>query len=440
MKRLQISCLLLLSVTFIKAQETEEKKDFGIKFSGFVKNDFIFDSRQTVAAREGHFLLYPTNEKLDEEGKDINAKPNVNFLAIQTRLKGTITGPDAFGAKTSGIIEGAFFGHSNSDVNGFRLRHAFLKLKWEKTELLIGQFWHMMFVTKCYPATVSFNTGAPFQYFTRNPQIRISQHINSFTFSGALITQRDFTSPGGSQTLRNAVLPDIQAQITYTSNEMLFAGIGAGYKQVVPRLETDSLYKTTEAVGGLTAQAFAKISTSPITFKIQGTYTQNGYDGLFIGGYAIKSITDPIRDYRNYTTINTMSLWSDIHTNGKKIQFGVFVGYTQNLGSTEEIEALTSIDKYARGYSITKKVTEDLSVVGNDVVTTKETTITKQEYITNVYRVSPRIIFNSGKTRFALEIEHTGAAYGNAVDNKGIPQNTKMIINNRILLGVYYFF
>jgi len=27
---------------------------------------------------------------------------------------------------------------------------------------MIGQFWHPMFATDCYPDVVSFNTGAPF--------------------------------------------------------------------------------------------------------------------------------------------------------------------------------------------------------------------------------------------------------------------------------------
>ena len=64
---------------------------------------------------------------------DINAKSGFNILSIQSRLTGKITGPDAFGAKTSGQLEGEFFGTADSDVNGFRLRHAFVKLDWENT-------------------------------------------------------------------------------------------------------------------------------------------------------------------------------------------------------------------------------------------------------------------------------------------------------------------
>ena len=148
--------------------QNDEKNYFGISFGGFVKTDLIFDSRQTVSVREGHFLLYPQPESMDLAGDDLNSVSNLNMLSIQTRLSGNITAPDAFGAKISGKIEGAFFGHSNGDINGFRLRHAFVKLDWENTSLLSGQYWHPMFVTEVFPGVVSFNTGVPFQPFSRN--------------------------------------------------------------------------------------------------------------------------------------------------------------------------------------------------------------------------------------------------------------------------------
>lgn len=390
------------------AQEKEKK--FGIKVNGFVKNDFIFDTRQIVSARDGHFLLYPKNIKLDRAGDDINAKSSFNYLSIQSRLTGKITGPDAFGAKTSGVIEGAFFGHIEANINSFRLRHAYIKLNWKTTEVLFGQYWHSMFITQCFPGTISFNTGTPFQFFSRNPQIRITQKLGVITLSGMAATQLDFSSPGGSATLRNALLPDLQGQISY-SNDKLLIGFTAGYKQLLPRLETDSLYKASSRIGGFTTQAFFKYITLPLTIKMQVTYLQNGFDGLSIGGYAIKSITNPERDYRNYTTVNTASFWSEIHTNGKKIRGGLFVGYSKNLGAGSEIEAMDLYGIYTRG--------SDISYL---------------------YRISPRIIVNRGKIRLAAEFEHTGAAYGASIDNNGMPKNVKVVINNRILVAVYYFF
>ena len=411
------SILLLCAIGFLVsfntiAQEKEKEKLFGIKFSGFVKNDFIFDTRQVVSARDLHFLLYPKPVLLDPDGEDINDKADFNYLAIQSRLTGKITGPDAFGAKTSGVIEGAFFGRLETDINSFRLRHAYLKLNWKTTELLAGQYWHMMFVTACFPGTVSFNTGVPIQFFSRNPQIRITQKLGKFSIAGAASTQLDFQSPGpgGAKTLQNALLPDLSGQVSYSTEELL-VGVTAGYKQLMPRIETGNMYKTTELVRGFTTQAFFKYVFAPITFKIQTTYAQNGFDGLQIGGYAVKSITDVDRDYRNYTTINTIGFWNDIHTNNKKFQVGLFSGYIKNLGSIDEIEEIDMIARYTRGSDIAY-----------------------------VYRIAPRAILNSGKVRLAAEIEHTGAAYGDSVNSNGVPQNAKVVRNNRILVALYYFF
>ncbi|MFO7790977.1 MAG: hypothetical protein R6V32_10435, partial [Bacteroidales bacterium] len=263
--------VLITSPVVSKAQdENDEEQKFGINWSGFVKNDFFFDSRQTVAVREGHFLLYPMPVNEDPNGKDINANGSLNFLSIQTRLTGKITGPDALGAKTSGVIEGAFFGHSNPDVNGFRLRHAFAKLDWTNTQLLFGQYWHMMFVPECFPGTISFNTGVPFQYFTRNPQIRLTQQLGEIMkISFAAATQRDFASPGGYASLSNTMTPDMQAQLQISPNEMFLAGFTGGYKKMLPRLQTEQGYKAKNDLGSFTSNAFIRIKTKPVTFKLQ---------------------------------------------------------------------------------------------------------------------------------------------------------------------------
>ncbi|MCD4746018.1 MAG: hypothetical protein K8R58_06945, partial [Bacteroidales bacterium] len=393
---------------------SQEAKKFGIKFSGFVKTDIFFDTRQTVDIREGHFSLYPKGEYFDINGDDINAKPSFNFLSIQTRLRGKITGPDAFGAKTSALIEGAFFGTSNGDINGFRLRHAFAKLNWTNTELLVGQYWHPLFITGCFPGTVSFNTGAPFQPFSRAPQIRLTQKLGNLKLILTALSERDFVSTGpinkSSSYLRNNVIPEInltlQYQQKYENGNEFLTGISGGYKSLVPRIETDSLYKTDEKVSGFTSMAFLKYKFSAITFKFEGFYGQETYNLTMLGGYVVKEVTDPSKNFVEYTSINVMSFWADIHTNGKKIQGGVFAGYTQNLGADKDVIG----PYYSRGDNI--------------------------DYI---YRVSPRIIFNSGKMRFAGEVEMTTAGYG-TTNQKGEVIDIKDVTNIRFLIGVYYFF
>lgn len=61
--------------------------------------------------------------------------------------------------------------------------------------------------------------------------------------------------------------------------------------------------------------------------------------------------------------------------------------------------------------------------------------------IDNLFRISPRIQSNSGKSRISTELEYTSAAYGkNDNSNRGKVIDTKNISNLRLLLAVYYFF
>lgn len=385
-------------------------REFGIKFSGYVKNDIIYDSRQTVAPREGHFMLYPAAPDFDRFGNDANESPNFNMLAIQTRLHGDINGPDAFGAKTSGMMEAEFFGHSNADVNGFRLRHAVIKLKWNNTELLFGQTWHPLFVQSCFASTVSFNTGAPFQPFSRNPQVRLTHNLGDFKFMAAAIAQRDFSSPGGSSSLRNSAIPNANIQIHYekelSSESMFTTGAAFDYKELRPRLMTDSLYTTDVTVQGFSYLYFLKFRVPAFTFKFEYVNGQNMYDHTMLGGFAVHDIIDASTNFLEYTPMKVSSYWIDIHSNGKTFQAGIFAGLTRNNGTLKENNGIY----YSRG-----------------------------ENIAYIYRLSPRIVFNSGKTRIALEGEYTAAAYGNP-DKNGIITNSEEVGNLRILLGVYYFF
>lgn len=405
LRTLSISVFLIFSLlNVLPAQQTGS--GFGIKFSGFVKTDVMFDSRQTVAAREGHYLLYPTNKMKDVNGDDINAKSTLHILAIQTRLKGDITGPDAFGAKTSGRIEAAFFGTTENDINGFRLRHAFLTLDWEKSSLMIGQFWHPMFVTSVFPGTVSFNTGAPFQPFSRNPQVRFTYHLKNINIIAAAMSQRDFasTGPEGTSTsyLRNTAIPNMHLQLQLTGEKMLL-GIGGDWKALTPRLETPHGHKTSNTVNGMSLIGFAKFTFPSFLCKLEGVYGQNLTDHLMLGGYGVEKV-DQLTGEETYLPTNVFSAWTDIST-GDKIGLGLFAGVTKNIGASNDLS-----DSWQRGSNI------DM-----------------------IYRISPRILWNSGKTRLAAEVEYTAASYGSILSDQTV-EEAEYIGNLRLLLAAYYFF
>ncbi len=425
--------LLIIIPSLIKAQESKEEPKYGITFNGFVKNDFFYDTRENYTIREGHFLLYPKEKKLDFDNNDINAISSFNFLSIQSRLTGKITAPDAFGAKTSGVLEADFFGNENAsfvDANGFRLRHAFVKLNWAKTELLTGQYWHPFFIPGCFSEVVSFNTGVPMQPFSRNPQVRVTRKIGKMSIAGALSAQRDFTSPISSSSLRYSNIPDLSAMFTYeTKNEEskseLLTGFVINYKSLLPLVTTTNgakTFVTKEKVNGLSATAFFKFKKPKYTVKLQGVYGQNLFDLTMLGGYVVNAVTDTAKNRVSYKTLNNIAGWAEFNTNGKKVQFGIWAGYTQNLGSSDTIVAYSN------------------KVGGTDATT-------RGANIKSIARIAPRVVFIQEKFTFATELELTSAAYA-TYDETGLMNRDKYGVitksyyesNVRLLLSVIYKF
>jgi len=425
--------MLTIALFFIlpAALLAQDEKKVNVKFYGFVQTDLIYDTRQVVAVRDGHFLLYPQKENLDATGgKDINAKASFNMLSIQTRVGAKITLPEAIGAKFTGLIEGSFFGMNNLDINGFRLRHAFVKAQWKSTAVLVGQYWHPNFVTKCFPGTISFNTGVPFTPFSRNPQVRVTQNAGKFSFIGTIISQVDFVSTGpvGPNTmyLRNSVLPALNLRVEfYTANKEkgneFLIGASVNYKRLTPRTSAsvyDSVsdqtytYKGIEEINSLAGMVYFKVKVPAITIKAAGTYAQDPFNWTMMGGYAVERVVNSVKGFQEYTPITTLAGWTDIHSNGKKWQLGLFAGYTKNLGS----EKLIGGDYYSRG-------TNRGGTSGIDYV----------------YRFSPRFIYNIGNFRIAPEIEYTVAAYGTP-NQYGEVENTTSVGNVRFLLGFFLFF
>ena len=412
MKRLVIGLLCVISLV-VNAQEKKEEPKFGISFSGFVKTDIFYDTRQSGASngiREGHFFLYPDNALYDVAGNDLNANPAFHILNIQSRIKGDISGPDAFGAKTSGAIEAEFFGTNESDLNGFRLRHAYVKMDWSKTTLLIGQYWHPMFPAESFPGTINFSTGAPFTPFSRNPQVRLTRKLGQISFSLTAYGQRDFTSSGpdgaSNKYLRNSGLPGFNMQLRAPAGEVITGWVGLDYKTLRPEIRTSMNVETDASIGSFSAFATMKIKTAPLIITVMGIYGQNASDLVMIGGYAVSGITDTVTQIKTYTNLNTANFWADLSTNGKKVIFGLFTGYSKNLGADEQIAGSV----YGRGNNID-----------------------------HLFRVSPRVTLTEGRLSFAAEVESTTASYGIRQTN-GKVTNTNNVSNLRILLSTIYKF
>lgn len=424
-------------ITTSESVKPSNSNEWGIKWSGFITMEAFWDTRKPVEARDGGIFLYPSNLLLDANGIDLNDRVSFNYVVMNTRLNAKITAPDALGAQISGMIEGWFMGLSNDDMNGFALRHAFIKMDWKKTQLLMGQTWHPLFTERMFPSTVTGNAGAPFQPFSRAPQFRLTQKLTKFhNLMLYCNTQRDMLSDGfdkrSSQYLRNSAIPEMGAQYIFDrkniENEVLkselYFGFGYDYKRIIPRLKTEANVATNKGLNSSTALVFfhyAKhLSTNTkMGIKFKSTFAQNTLEFLMMGGYAIKEYAvDTTVSYNydfEYTNLNTFSNWLDLYVNHKGWEFGVLTGYAQNLGSFDNIQDPNNTKSYFA-------------------------TLSNAAYL---YRISPRIKYTTNKMQFSFEPEYTAVLYGTKKTSTGtvdLTQPTNLLSNIRFLFSAVLYF
>ena len=124
----------------------------------------------------------------------------------------------------------------------------------------------------------------------------------------------------------------------------------------------------------------------------------------------MQDVVNPISGELSYTPLKNTSFWAEIHSNGKKVQVGVFGGYLKNQGTKEEMSSASN------------------AVYG--LATTIE----------SFYRLAPRIVFISNKTKIACELEYTSAAYGSNYNTFYIPATSTSTSNLRVLMSAIYSF
>ncbi|MCB2195485.1 MAG: hypothetical protein KQH79_06475 [Bacteroidetes bacterium] len=417
--------LFVLLANNLFGQESEEKstisddRKINLELYGFIKSDVFYDSRQNVEALEGLLLIFPKDIAYDENGNDMNAKSSLGIVDISTRLTGKITGPDILGAKLAGHFEIDWTGITGTYFTSrVRLRHAYSKLNWEKTELLFGRTWHPMFVTDCYPSVMSLNTGIPFQPFNRSPMLKLSHEMGKFKIIGAAISQSDYVSSGpdgkSAKYIKNADIPNLHLQLQYRPGSFLL-GAAVDYKSIMPRLTTeslinkdsdyDSLFVTDEKVNSISYMGYLKYKKSKLEIKAKAVYGQNLSESIMPGGYAVSSL-DSITGHEKYSPYNHFYTWGNI-IYGDQTKLGLFGGYTKNLGANEPIVG----DTYGMALNV--------------------------DYI---YRVASTVSHKIKNVMMALEVEYTVAAYGDVDNQYGEFTQSHEVANTRIMFSFFHFF
>jgi hypothetical protein len=402
----------------IKPHEIEEK---GILPYGYAQLSNAWDSREMYTGAETLGSFLPKPKRFDRFGNDKNAHPLFHMTATQSTIGIIARGPSFDSIKTLGIIETDFRGGSNRSIGMLRLRHAFGFLDWQQGSFLFGQFWHPLEIPECWPNVVAFNGGAPFETFARDPQVRVVQRFSNIEFIGALASQRDFASNGPDgetpKYIRNAVVPNIHAQLR-AYGESYFAGFAFDFKRLKPRLVSDKKIDVHEHIDSFITEAFLRLNYESLILRMKGIWAQNANDQGLISGFAVRTV-DPITDARTYANTTAASFWFDashFFDVEKVHEIGVFFGYSQNLGAQHKL----FIDPKTG-----KPIIYALLGVSQNV--------------DNLFRISPRYIFDKEPFLIGLELEYTQTAWGRP-NNYGKVINTKNVGALRFLVQLNYLF
>ncbi len=387
-------------------------KEWDVSIYGFVRTDYIWDTRKSAQVREYNLNLYPLDEVKDANGKDINDAGASNFLSVVSRLGVKVKGPDVWGAKVNGTLEGDFFGNTESTIGLFRLRHAYATLDWTKTSITMGQTWYPTFIPEVFPGVANFSTGIMFNPFGWASQFKIKQNLsNNISFALTAYKEREFTTAtatGGTQNSAsiNSSLPTFHGQFQF-KNKNWIAGLGAEFKSLQP-LIVSSNQVSDEKVNSTSFVGYFKYNNDKFHIKAYGITGGDMYNLVMLGGFA--GYTSP-GQVEKYEATKTTSFWVDIASNGKSIAPGFFFGHTKNDGTGKD--GATAL--YMRGTSGTRGVD-------------------------NVWRTSARIDFKQNKFRITPELEYTAATWGDLKSDASVGGNTKNVGNFRAMVSCVYAF
>lgn len=409
---------LLKRIEALEAEKTKPK-EWDAALYGWVRAEYSFDSRQSAYIREYNLNLYPLDERLDAAGKDINGAGASNFLAVTSRVGIRFRGPDVWGAKATGNLEGDFFGNTelnrtsagSGSIGLLRLRHATATLSWPKTAVTFGQTWYPTFVTEVFPGVTNFNTGILFNPFGWAGQVKVTQKITpDLAFTLVAYKAREFQTANAvgassNSATFNSSIPTFHGQLQYRGKTIL-AGVGAEYQSLKPVIESGGL-ASDEQVNSDMFFGYFRYANEKIIAKLYGITGGNLHHLVMIGGFAGYENPNGIESYK---PTKTSAFWVDIASANPKIAPGVFFGYTENMGVDAGYKNL-----YVRGVSGTR-------------------------ILDNVWRASARVDFKQNKFNISPEVEYTAAKWGN-IDTEAKADNPLTDVGNlRAMVRVMYSF
>lgn len=379
------------------ATEAEQTQRF--KFYGFVRNYICYDSRRCHTVMGEMFNIMPMDELWNEDHtQDLNAVQEVSFVSFTTRMGVDVAGPEIWNVASAAKVEADFCGYSSNNTL-FRIRHAYVRLAWDRVIVTCGQTWHPM-VINVMPSVSGLASGSPFSPFNRSPQLNVALDLGrGWNATAAALYQFPNTSIGPEgisfKYSRWSGYPEIYLGIKHVG-EQFTAGVGADILSIMPRrsgtvqreitgddgsTETEEVtVRLNDRVTGISAEAFANYRHGKFNLKGKAIYGENTAHLTMVSGFGATAY-DPTTGSYDYAPIRSVTAWVNA-TYGTQYRVGIMGGYSQNLGAAQDF--ISTDDFWMRG----------------------------AKNVDYIYRISPSFTYTIKNLSLALETDYTVVGYG----------------------------
>ena len=419
--------LFLFTILLTVSAFAQEQAKNHFKLYGFIRNYFIYDSRESKSGTSDLFYYLPLDHKMNEDGTlDLNNHSSFRFVALTSRVGLDVTGYQMnnvhFGAKveadfyaglsSSSNANASVYFPGNTNISGtaqLRLRQAYATVTWKdlaftqsqkaSVGLKVGQAWHPMAAD--FPHLFSLEVGAPFGPFSRTPLAQMDANLGkNWIVSAAAIWQMQYNSQGpiGASAIymKYGMTPEVYAAVAYKGKDFLVRA-GADLVSIKPRVygQVEDQYgdlvtvRVSDRKTSLLYYIYGQYVKGKFSAKAKSVIGEGGEHMNLMSGYA--KVGENADGSWNYASLRNSSSWVSL-SYGKKWQGVLFLGYVKNLGFAEGVLD-GPIDK------------ANVYFCGNGF-----------SNINQMYRINPQIIYNIGKMNIGLEYQWTSVQYGEYVD------------------------
>ena len=455
MKRILVCCLIALScINTLQAQEkkidkVKEHINNHLKPYGFVRNYFSVDTRENLAGTGDLFNYLPKDNDWNQTEtdaassgiarEDLNAQTTMRFLSLTTRFGLDVQNYRWKKTEFCGKIEADFYAGltGSTGTAQLRLRQAYMTLTWDslrmssdafaRINLQMGQAWHPLAAD--LPDVISLNTGAPFNPFSRTPQIKMDAQLGKrFTLTASAIWQMQYTSAGpegaSANYIKYAHTPEAYLGVSYHPNSNVLLRAGVDLLSISPRHSGSVLnaqgqeikVKVSDRITTFSPFLYFQFKYKDFSMKAKTIFAQAGEHTNLNGGYGVKCINED--GSWEYTPTCNSSSWISL-TYGNRVKGILFAGYVRNFGTKDALATNAAGD--ILGFYFSKNSFANMN---------------------RLWRLSPTVLCTWGHFQLGLEYEITSAQYGkNQKASNGLAEtDLHWVTNHRVQIMTKFNF